>query len=110
MGADLLGMLEHCVLLAVIRLGPSDAYGMKIRQALVEALGKDIAIGSVYATLDRLEEKGYVSSTSTPPVGRERAGNARRFFRVQAAGTRAVRECETAISRVKALQPIGGVS
>lgn len=49
-------------MLAVIRTG-DDAYGMNVRRELEEVTGRDITIGSVYATLDRLEAKGFVTST-----------------------------------------------
>ena len=58
----LLGALEEQVLLAVVRTG-GDAYGMHVRRELEEVTGREITIGSVYATLDRLEAKGLVSSS-----------------------------------------------
>jgi PadR family transcriptional regulator PadR len=57
----LLGSLEEQVMLAVIRTG-ADAYGMNVRRELEVVTGRDITIGSVYATLDRLEAKGFVTS------------------------------------------------
>lgn len=48
---------EQLVLLAVLRLG-GDAYGMRVRQEIAQRTGRDAAIGAVYATLDRLAEKG----------------------------------------------------
>jgi DNA-binding PadR family transcriptional regulator len=59
---ELLGSLEHIVLLAVARLG-SDAYGMTVRQEILKRTGRDLSIGAVYATLERLEKKRYVSSS-----------------------------------------------
>jgi PadR family transcriptional regulator, regulatory protein PadR len=58
----LLGSLEEQVMLAVLRTG-HEAYGMNVRRELEEVTGREITIGSVYATLDRLEAKGYVTST-----------------------------------------------
>ncbi|MEX2271870.1 MAG: helix-turn-helix transcriptional regulator [Vicinamibacterales bacterium] len=60
----LLGSLEEQVMLAVARTG-EDAYGMNVRRELESVTGREITIGSVYATLDRLEAKGLVSSTRT---------------------------------------------
>jgi PadR family transcriptional regulator PadR len=57
----LLGSLEEQVMLAVVRTG-ADAYGMNVRRELESVTGRDITIGSVYATLDRLEAKGFVTS------------------------------------------------
>ena len=54
---DSLGEFELCVMLALTHLKPH-AYGMTIRQEIEARTGRDLAIGSVYATLSRLEEKG----------------------------------------------------
>ena len=83
--ATLLGSLEEQVMLAVVRTGV-DAYGMSVRRELEDVTGRDVTIGSVYATLDRLEAKGLVTSSRT-------AGSdalSRRIFAVTAAGTRAL--------------------
>jgi PadR family transcriptional regulator PadR len=57
----LLGSLEEQVMLAVVRTG-DDAYGMNVRRELERVTERSLTIGSVYATLDRLEAKGFVSS------------------------------------------------
>jgi len=56
-----LGTFEEQVLLAVIRT-EADAYGMNVRRELEKVTGRDVTIGSVYVTLDRLEAKGLVAS------------------------------------------------
>ncbi len=81
---DLLGSFEQLVLLAVMRLG-DQAYGMRVRREIERRTGRDVALGAVYATLERLQEKGYVSSRSSEG-GSERGGRARRFFRMHARG------------------------
>jgi PadR family transcriptional regulator, regulatory protein PadR len=81
----LLGSLEEQVMLAVVRTG-EDAYGMNVRRELAEVTGRDVAIGAVYATLDRLEAKGFV--VSTRPESAE--GPSRRVFAVTAAGARSL--------------------
>ena len=58
-GEDLLGEFEQIVLLAVARLG-AEAYGMEIRREIEQRTERAVTIGAVYATLDRLEEKGYL--------------------------------------------------
>jgi PadR family transcriptional regulator PadR len=58
----LLGAFEEQVMLAVVRTG-TEAYGMNVRRELEEVTGREVTIGSVYATLDRLEAKGLVAST-----------------------------------------------
>jgi PadR family transcriptional regulator PadR len=78
----LLGSLEEQVMLAVLRTG-DQAYGMNVRRELETVTGRDITIGSVYATLDRLEAKGFVRSTRT--LATEVAS--RRVFAVTEAGS-----------------------
>lgn len=75
-----LGEFEQLVLLAVARLG-DEAYGMRIRLEIEERAGRSASIGAVYATLDRLESKGYVRSRDD-----ESAGRARRFFALTPGG------------------------
>ena len=57
----LLGAFEEQVMLAVLRTG-RDAYGMNVRRELEDVTGREVTIGSVYATLDRLEAKGLLTS------------------------------------------------
>ena len=92
-----LGEFEQLVLLAVIHCG-DDAYGMAVRRELLERAGRDTAIGAVYATLDRLETKGLVSSETTAPGASE--GRARRRFRITAAGRRALKRAQTTLARM----------
>lgn len=95
---DYLGNFEEIVLLAVLRLG-EQAYGAKIRQTVAEALKKDVSIGATYATLDRLERKGYLKSwqgEATP----ERGGRAKRYFRVEGIGVQALNDTSAARNRL----------
>ena len=85
---ELLGSLEYIILLALMRLG-DNAHGMIVRREIEERIGRNISIGAVYATLERLEAKGYVSSFTGEPTP-ERGGRAKRLFRVEAAGKRAL--------------------
>lgn len=106
---DYLGQFEEILLLAVLHLG-DQAYGARIRQAVEAAMEKSVAIGAVYTTLDRLERKGYVSSwqgESTP----ERGGRAKRYFRVEGAGERALentREARAKLAGELVLGPAAG--
>ena len=89
---DQLGNFELMVMLALIRIG-ANAYGVPISEELEKRTGRDVAIGSVYAALERLEDKGFVASElgdATP----ERGGRAKRYFRVTARGLREVRETQ----------------
>ncbi len=95
---ELLGPLEHITLLALIRL-EANAYGMTVRREIEERTGRDISIGAVYATLERLEAKGYVSSFTGEPTA-ERGGRAKRFFRMEADGQQALSASHEAIRKM----------
>ena len=95
---DLLGSLEHIVLLALVRL-EANAYGMTIRREIEARTGRSISIGAVYATLERLEGKGYVTSSLGEPTA-ERGGRAKRLFRMEAEGERVLRASQDAIRRM----------
>lgn len=79
-----LGAFEEQVMLAVVHAG-ADAFGMGVRREIESRTGRDVAIGAVYATLDRLEAKKLVSSLRT-----RGEGTSRRIFRVTASGSRAL--------------------
>jgi len=97
---DTLGALEHIVLLAVMRLG-SDAYGMTVRREIESTTGRDISIGAVYATLVRLESKGFVTSFTGEPTA-ERGGRAKRHFRITADGKVVLRNTHEIIQKMSA--------
>ncbi|HSJ15983.1 MAG TPA: helix-turn-helix transcriptional regulator [Longimicrobiales bacterium] len=79
-----LGTFEEQVLLAILRTG-ADAFGMSVRREIEEVTGRAVAIGAVYATLDRLEAKRLVRSFRSSGDGRSR-----RMFAVTRAGARAL--------------------
>ncbi len=87
---EFLGGFELLVLLALIRIG-DEAYGVPISEAIEESSGKEVAMGSVYITLERLEQKGFVSSRLGEPTA-ERGGRAKTYFRITAKGLREVRQ------------------
>jgi PadR family transcriptional regulator PadR len=95
---ELLGSLEHIILLALARLD-GGAHGMIVRREIEERTGRNISIGAVYATLERLEAKGYVSSVTGEPTP-ERGGRAKRLFRVEAAGKRALQVSDQTLRRM----------
>jgi DNA-binding PadR family transcriptional regulator len=97
---ELLGSLEHIILLALVRLDGC-AHGMIVRREIEERTGRNISIGAVYATLERLEAKGYVSSSTGDPTP-ERGGRAKRMFRVEAAGNRALQVSEQTLHSMTA--------
>ena len=90
-----LGELELMTLLALVRLG-DDAYGVPISKELLDMAGREVALGSVYAALDRLERKKFVTSTLGDPTP-ERGGRAKRYFRITPPGIRALKTTRTAL-------------
>ena len=87
-----LGGFELLVLLVLISLG-DEAYGVPISEAIEESSGREVAIGSVYITLDRLERKGLVTSRLGEPTA-ERGGRAKTYFRITTKGLREVRQAQ----------------
>jgi len=96
---EYLGEFEHIVLLALLRLG-KQAYGMRIRQEIEQRTGRSVAIGAVYATLERITTKGYVSTWLADPTP-ERGGRAKRFFKVEAGGVAALERSQKALNRMR---------
>ncbi len=79
-----LGVLEEQVIVAVVRTR-DEAYGMNVRREIERLTRRDVAIGAVYATLDRLEAKGLLTSSRVADEGQSR-----RLFRISPAGARAL--------------------
>jgi PadR family transcriptional regulator, regulatory protein PadR len=96
--ALVLGPFEQAVLMAVMRL-QSEAYGRAILKGVEERLQRAVAPGAVHATLDRLEQKGLLSSKLGPgtPV---RAGRARRYYRLKPVAVRALNEARAAVDNI----------
>ena len=81
-----LGAFEEQVLLAVLRTRER-AYGMAVRRELEEVTAREVTVGAVYATLDRLESKRLVTSRRA-----DVDGLSRRLFAVTTAGAVALAE------------------
>src|SRR3954469_144325 len=90
-----LGEFEHMVLLAVMRPG-DDAYAVTVRDEIVRCTGRDVARGSIYITLDRLETKGYLKSRLGDPTP-ERGGRAKRYYALRPRALDALRESRRAL-------------
>jgi DNA-binding PadR family transcriptional regulator len=98
-----LGEFQYLVLLSLVHLR-DNAYGMRVRQDIEQRAQRQAAIGAVYATLDRLERKGLVTSQlgeATP----ERGGRAKRLFSITASGVEALQDYRTTLQRMGALLP-----
>lgn len=95
MARDFLTDLELMILLAVMRVG-DNAYGVTIMREIEQTTGRSVAVAVVYTTLDRLEDRGLVTSSVGDPTP-ERGGRAKRFFRVTTKGIRHARGTQTAL-------------
>ena len=91
--------LEQRVLFALLRLHPN-GYGVSVRDELLSTAGEDHSLGSIYATLDRLARKGFV----TPRQGEataERGGRAKLYFTITGEGRRALDESTRVVDRLR---------
>jgi DNA-binding PadR family transcriptional regulator len=85
-------------MLALVRL-KDEAYGMRVRREIQSRTERSVTIGSVYATLDRLETKGYVVSSVARSGGASR-GRARKYFHLTPEGAAALLDRQDAIQRM----------
>jgi PadR family transcriptional regulator PadR len=97
---DFVGEFELYVMLALAHLG-DDAYGVSIRREIEARTGRTVAIGAVYATLARLEEKGLVQFRISDPQPVQ-GGRARKYFSLTGPGTRALRHSTAMLARMMA--------
>jgi len=96
---DALGTFEQVVLTAILAL-KEDAYGVTIHAKVVElSRPKTVSLGAVYVTLDRLEDKGLIASWLSDPVA-ERGGRAKRCYRLEGLGERALQESAATAMRI----------
>lgn len=91
-----LGDFEQLVLLAVLRLGP-EAYGVSVIREIGERTGREVAVGAMYTTLERLTRKGLVESRVGDPTP-ARGGRRKKHYAVTAEGRRALGEAYRALA------------
>jgi PadR family transcriptional regulator PadR len=97
--SDSLGQFEQLVLTAILTLR-QDAYGVTIHGKVEKmAHPRAVSLGAVYVTLDRLEDKGFVASWLSEPTA-ERGGRAKRCYRLEALGERALQESAVTAKRI----------
>jgi PadR family transcriptional regulator PadR len=89
---------ELMTLLVLLRLG-EQAYGVPIARELKVHGRREVSLANVYATLEKLQEKGYVSSRPADPTP-ERGGRAKRYFSITALGLKKVRETQRTLLRL----------
>ena len=93
-----LGSFEQLVLGSVLMLGER-AYGMAIHEKVTQLGDRPIRLGAIYMTLDRLVDKGYLSSWLTDPTP-ERGGRSKRCYKLLAAGERALKDASATAGRL----------
>ena len=97
MGQKSLAEFELLVMLAALRVGPKEAYTVSIAEDIAERTGRSVRRANVYTTLQRLEEKGLVSTHLGEPRP-ERGGRPPRLVAVEPEGLEAIRSTAGAIS------------
>jgi PadR family transcriptional regulator PadR len=95
---EFLGEFEQLVLIALLRLG-DEAYGMAVRREIEARANRDVSIGAVYATLDRLEDKGLVRSR-LGDASDDRGGRVKKCFMITGAGARALEKSQHALRQM----------
>ena len=96
--AQSLGEFEQVVLLAILRLC-DNAYGVTIAAEISACTQREPAPGALYTTLDRLEDKGLVSSRLGDPTP-QRGGRAKRYFALSAKGLAAITRAQQSYRRL----------
>jgi PadR family transcriptional regulator PadR len=98
MKGDRLGEFEEFTLLAVRALG-DQPYAVPIQQYVEKVTGRTISIGSIYAALARLEEKGFLRSAMSEAMP-ERGGKSKRIHTVTPRGLRTALELHRVRERI----------
>jgi DNA-binding PadR family transcriptional regulator len=99
--SDSLGQFEQLVLTAVVTLG-DNAYGVTIHRKVQElAAPRAVTLGAIYVALDRLEDKGLVSSWFSEPTA-ARGGRSKRHYRLEVPGERALKDSLATARRMAA--------
>jgi len=93
-----LGEFELIVLAALLQLG-DNAYGVSIVNEIEKRAERSVSIGALYATLNRLEKKDYVTATMGEATA-QRGGRAKRYFKITEEGQRQMNKSLSALSRM----------
>lgn len=96
---DSIGTFEQLVLTAILSLH-ENAYGVTIHEKVSElSKPRKVSLGAVYVTLDRMEDKGFISSWLSDPTP-ERGGRAKRCYRLEALGEQALQDSTATAKRI----------
>jgi PadR family transcriptional regulator PadR len=105
--SDQIGQFEQMVLLAILRKQPS-AYGIAIQDELRVRTGREYSVGAIYATLDRLEKKGFVK-TKQGEATAQRGGRRKLYFSLTALGQSALQASLNALDSLRSNTPLAPV-
>jgi PadR family transcriptional regulator, regulatory protein PadR len=93
-----LGEFEQLLLFALVQL-EGDAYGGRIREAIEGRTGRSVSPGAIYTALDRMEQRGLVSSTLGEATA-QRGGKRKRYYRIEPAGAELLRQSHEALTKM----------
>ena len=94
-----LGEFEYLILMAVLRLGEDQAYAVSIVDEIGERGERFVERAAVYVALQRLEQKGLVTTRLGEPL-QKRGGKARRYVRLEEKGLRELRARHRLLTRM----------
>ena len=98
MKGERLGEFEEFTLLAVRALG-DHTYAVPIQQYVEKVTARPISIGSIYAALARLEDKGFLRSAMSEAVA-QRGGKSKRVYTVTSTGLRTAHDLHRVRERI----------
>jgi DNA-binding PadR family transcriptional regulator len=93
-----LGEFEQLLLFALVQLD-ADAYGGRIRELIEARTGRTVSPGALYTALDRLEQRGLVSS-SLGEATAQRGGKRKRYYRIEPTGAELLRRSHEAVTKM----------
>ena len=93
-----LGEFEVVVLMSVLHVG-DEAFGSAIRDDLEARSGRRVSRGAVYSTLDRLQEKGLLTST-LGEASTARGMRPRRYFQLTPEGISSLKSSLGLVARM----------
>lgn len=98
-----IGEFQELVMLTVGVLY-DDAYGVAIQDEIRKQTGRKVTLSTVHAALNRLEDKGYLTS-KLGGATEERGGRPKRLFRITAYGRQALEASRAMRNRMWELIP-----
>jgi PadR family transcriptional regulator PadR len=101
-----LTLIEQQMLLAIMRLHPN-GYGVSIRDEIKKRTERDYSFGSIYAVLERLEDRGLIGSREGEATA-ARGGRKKQYFTITAPGQLALQASLRAVDAMRAGIEVGG--